>query len=296
MNKSNSIIYKQYISDIEKYLLDFCQNDNCIQKSVIDAMRYSLMAGGKRIRPVLMLEFYKVCGGKNNIMPIACSIEMIHTFSLIHDDLPCMDNDDFRRGKPSCHKQYDEAIALLAGDALNTVAFEVISGEALSKNISYKTAVKLIKELSRAVGVCGMIGGQVIDIEHDNKPIDIEALKTLDRLKTGELIKAAVKMGCILADSDNAKMKLAQKYAQNIGLAFQIIDDILDVTSTFDKLGKPINSDKCQQKTTFVSVYGFDKARLIADDLTKEALDILEQFDDNSFLIDMTKMLLSRDN
>lgn len=296
MNKSNSLIYKNYINDIENYLSNFCKDDNCIQKSVIDAMKYSLMAGGKRIRPVLMLEFYKVCGGKDNIIPIACSIEMIHTFSLIHDDLPCMDNDDFRRGKPSCHKQFGQAIALLAGDALNTLPFEVISGEAEAGNISYMTAVKLINELSKAVGVNGMIGGQVIDIEHDNKPIDINMLKTLDRLKTGALIIAAVKMGCILADADNEKIQLAQKYAENIGLAFQVIDDILDVTSSFEKLGKPINSDKCQQKTTFVSVYGLDKAKQIADNLTQEALHILEQFNNNTFLIDITKMLLSRDN
>lgn len=296
MNSSNIVIYNKYINDIENYLSDFCKHNNCIQKSVIDAMRYSLLAGGKRIRPVLMLEFYKICGGENNILPIACCVEMIHTYSLIHDDLPCMDNDDFRRGKPSCHKKYGEAIALLAGDALNTVPFEIITNEAKKGTISYKTAVMLISELSKAIGVNGMIGGQVIDIEHNNQIIDIDTLKTLDRLKTGALIKAAVKMGCILADADDKKIKFAEKYAENIGLAFQIIDDILDVTSTFDKLGKPINSDKEKLKTTFVSVYGLEKSKQIADNLTEDALNILENFKNNTFLIDLTKMLLSREN
>ncbi len=295
MNNANNLILKDYINKIEDYLNSYFKNFTDLQKNVTDAMTYSLMAGGKRIRPVLILEFYKMCGGKNNILPIASSIEMIHTFSLIHDDMPCMDNDDYRRGKLSCHKKYGESIALLAGDALNTLPFEIISSEAINGNISAEDAVKVIQEISKSVGVNGMIGGQVIDIEHDGKPINIDILKKLDSLKTGALIKSACKIGCILAGADDDKINSADKHAENIGVDFQIIDDILDVTSTFEKLGKPINSDENQNKSTFVSLYGLEKSKSIAEELTENALKELDNFKNNSFMKDLTEMLLIRD-
>lgn len=287
---------KEYTHKIENQLSFYTKNKNCIQKNVINAMEYSLSAGGKRIRPVLMLEFYKICGGTQNILPIACSIEMVHTFSLIHDDLPCMDNDDFRRGKPSCHKAHGETIALLAGDALATLPYEIITEEALNSNISMEVAVKLIKELSNSVGVDGMIGGQVIDVENENNEISADTLIQLDKLKTGALIKSACRMGCILAGASDEQLLKATQYAEKIGLAFQIIDDILDVTSTFEQLGKPINSDIKQKKTTYVTLYGLEKSREIAKQLTDEALLALNYFDNNSFIIDLTRMLLDRNN
>lgn len=296
MDIKNQEILKKYVSDIESVLYNYTKCDNIIQKNVLKAMEYSLSAGGKRIRPVLMLEFYRMCGGENDITPIACTIEMIHTFSLIHDDLPCMDNDDFRRGKPSCHKAYGEAIALLAGDALATLPYEIISDEALKGNISFEIAAKLIKQLSNAVGADGMIGGQVIDIENEGKLVTTETLMVLDKLKTGALIKAACVMGCILADATDEQISKAIEYAEKIGHAFQIIDDILDVTSTFEKLGKPIKSDEKQNKSTYVSLYGLEASKEIAQNLSNEALKTLEYFEDNQFMIDLTKMLLSRNN
>lgn len=296
MTEENLGILKQYVNRIDNYLLRYTQDKNMIQKSVVLAMEHSLTAGGKRIRPVLALEFYRLCGGKDDILDIACSIEMMHTFSLIHDDLPCMDNDDYRRGKASCHKLYGEAVALLAGDALAIAPFEIIADYSLNNKISSECAVKVIKELSSAVGVGGMIGGQIIDIENEGKQIDKQTLILLDSLKTGALIKASCKIGCILAGADDKTTQLAEMYAEKIGLAFQIVDDILDKTSSFEQLGKPINSDEEQNKTTYVSVYGLQESKAMAKKLTDEAIEILNNFEENEFLIDLTNMLFERNN
>ncbi|MFA5658128.1 MAG: polyprenyl synthetase family protein [Oscillospiraceae bacterium] len=296
MNSKAQKILAKYFNEIENRLYSFTQNKDSFQKNVVKAAEYSLSAGGKRIRPVLMLEFYKSCGGKKDVLSIACAIEMLHTFSLIHDDLPCMDNDDFRRGKPSCHKAFGEAAALLAGDALAVLPFEIISREALSGNIDALTAVKLISELSHAVGTDGMIGGQIIDIENENNNISEDFLKNLDSLKTGALIRASCVMGCILAGADENKLSSAVLYAEKIGLAFQIVDDILDVTSTFEELGKPISSDERQNKTTYVTLLGLEKSKLEANRLTKEAVAVLDNFDDSDFLKELTLMLLDRNN
>jgi len=296
MKIENQLKLENYVSDIENQLKIYTQDKNILQNSVVKAMEHSVSAGGKRIRPVLMLEFYRLCGGKSNILPIACTIELIHTFSLIHDDLPCMDNDDFRRGKPSCHKAYGEAIALLAGDALATLPYEIISNEAINGSISHKTAAMLIRELSHAVGVGGMIGGQVIDIETENNAIGAETLTLLEKLKTGALIKSACVMGCILAEANENQLLKASEYAEKIGLAFQIVDDILDVTSTFEKLGKPILSDEKQNKTTHITLFGLEKSKIFAEKLTNEALVALDFFEENDFLKGLTKMLLDRNN
>ena len=252
------------------------------------------MAGGKRLRPVLMLEFCRMCGGSaDKYYDIACTIEMIHTFSLIHDDLPCMDNDDFRRGKPSCHKAFPENIALLAGDALNTLPFEVISDNALNGVIDPRTALMLISVLSKAVGTGGMIGGQVIDLLSEGRDISIETLNTLQEHKTGALIEAACVMGVVLS----GRLEMigqAAAYASALGRAFQIVDDILDVTGTFEELGKPIGSDDEQNKTTYVSLLGLDRSYAEAERLTQQALAILDEFEDNGFLKELTIQLLSR--
>ncbi len=265
-------------------------------KSVLLAEEYSLTAGGKRIRPLLMLLFCEACGEKcGNYIDISTSIEMIHSFSLIHDDLPCMDNDDFRRGKPSCHKKFGEATALLAGDALTFLAFERICDAVSNKVIDSEKAVSLINILAKASGSFGMIGGQIIDIESEDKKISLEVLKELQNKKTGALISAACEMGCVLADRKD-KIPYAKEYAYNLGLAFQIVDDILDVEGNFKTLGKPIGSDKENHKTTFVSLYGLEKAKELAENYTKAALKSLENFESSDILTELTSNLLTRQN
>ena len=284
----------KYCEEIERHLMSFTAERPHLREVLQEAMEYSLMAGGKRLRPVLMLEFCRMCGGDfEKYYDIACTIEMIHTFSLIHDDLPCMDNDDYRRGKPSCHKAFPENIALLAGDALNTLAFEVISDNALNGVIDPKAAVMLISVLSKAVGVNGMIGGQVIDLESEGKDISLDTLNVLQENKTGALIEAACVMGVVLSGRLDM-IGQAVAYASALGRAFQIVDDILDVTSTFEELGKPIGSDSEQNKITYVSLLGLDRSYAEAGKLTQQALLLLDGFEDNGFLKELTEKLLSR--
>lgn len=296
MTENNKLILKTYCEKIEEKLLEFTKDKNSLQGVILEAMEYSLMAGGKRLRPVLMLEFCRMCGGDvSKYLDIACTIEMIHTFSLIHDDLPCMDNDDYRRGMPSCHKAFDENIALLAGDALNTLAFEVIANAAMEQRITADKAVMLTSVLSHAVGTSGMIGGQVIDLQSEGKTISLDTLNKLQEQKTGALIEAACVMGVILG-GDFGKIPDAADYANALGRAFQIVDDILDVTGSFEELGKPIGSDDEQHKNTYVSLMGLEESKAAADKLTDEALGHLEIFKDNEFLCDLTKSLLERRN
>ncbi len=296
MTENNKLILKTYCDKIEEKLLEFTKDKNSLQGVILEAMEYSLMAGGKRLRPVLMLEFCRMCGGDvSKYLDIACTIEMIHTFSLIHDDLPCMDNDDYRRGMPSCHKAFDENIALLAGDALNTLAFEVIANAAMEQRITADKAVMLTSVLSHAVGTSGMIGGQVIDLQSEGKTISLDTLNKLQEQKTGALIEAACVMGVILG-GDFGKIPEAADYANALGRAFQIVDDILDVTGSFEELGKPIGSDDEQHKNTYVSLMGLEESKAAADKLTGEALGYLEIFKDNEFLCDLTKSLLERRN
>ncbi|MBP3309732.1 MAG: polyprenyl synthetase family protein [Ruminococcus sp.] len=280
-------------SNLKKY--NALTESESAQKNLIDAMNYSLEAGGKRIRPVLVYAFTEAFGGDyRSAAAPASAIEMIHTFSLIHDDLPAMDNDDFRRGKPSCHKAFGEAMAILAGDALSVLPFEIISDD---KTLSDAQKVKIISVLSKAVGRNGMIGGQVIDMENEQRDDVYEAnLRNMYRHKTGELIAVSCVMGCICAGADENSIKIAADYGYKLGLAFQIIDDILDVTSTTEELGKPVGSDAEENKTTFVTLYGIEKAQGIADNITCEALDCLEKLGNNEFLKELTEMLLNRKN
>lgn len=283
--------YVRFIeNELEKYSLT---GKTGLQDNVAKAMDYSLEAGGKRIRPVLVLAFCNMCGGdyKKAAAP-AAAIEMIHTFSLIHDDLPCMDDDDFRRGKPSCHKQFDEATAVLAGDALAIRPFEII---AKSTELLDTAKVRIIAELANSSGAEGMIGGQIIDIENEKRNVvDEENLHTMYLLKTGKLIKTSCVMGCIAAGADDEKIKYAEKYAECLGMAFQIIDDILDVTGNEQLLGKPVGSDAEENKPTFVTIFGIEKAREEAEKYTKQAMDILDKFDNNEFLKELTEYMLNR--
>lgn len=265
------------------------------QKNLIDAMNYSLEAGGKRIRPVLVYAFCEALGTDyRKATAPACAIEMIHTFSLIHDDLPSMDNDDFRRGKPSCHKAFGEAMAVLAGDALSVLPFGIIADD---DYLSPEKKIRIISELAKAVGRDGMIGGQVIDMENETKDnVDEKNLRNMYRCKTGQLIAVSCIMGCICAGADGEIIKTASEYGFKLGLAFQIIDDILDVTGNTADIGKPVGSDAEENKTTFVTLYGVEKAQEIADKITAEAIECLGRIKNNGFLVELTEMLLKRKN
>lgn len=296
MTETSQLTLNVYKKNINQTLEKIVSERPPLRERLAEAVEYSLMAGGKRLRAVLMLEFYRMCGANvTDLLEVACSIELIHAFSLIHDDLPCMDDDDFRRGKPSCHKQFDEATALLAGDALNTLAFEVISDAAMSEKISAHTAVMLISVLSKAVGINGMIGGQQVDLASEGRKIDLDELSLLQSLKTGALIEAACVMGVIAAEKYELIPKAAE-YAQALGRAFQIVDDILDVTGSFDELGKPIGSDEQSEKSTYVTALGIEGAEKEAERLTECALDALEAFEDNGFLKELTQAMLYRRN
>lgn len=263
-------------------------------KFVYDAMRYSLCLGGKRLRPFLVNEFYKLCGGKGESSAAAeVAIESIHTYSLIHDDLPCMDNDTLRRGKPACHIKFGEEYALLAGDGLLTEAFGIIAD---AKEIQPELKVKAISCLAHYSGINGMIGGQTMDLLSENKVTDEKSLKMICELKTAALIKASALMGCILAGADDQKLSAAECYADNLGLAFQIMDDILDEIGESEKLGKPTLSDKENQKSTFVSVYGIEDCKKRVIELTNAAKSALTVFgDDSKTLIELADYLCKRD-
>ncbi len=268
-----------YITEIDNALLSYLPQNEELCQSVIDAMKYSLTAGGKRIRPMLAIEFAKLCGGSlEAVMPFACAVEMVHTYSLIHDDLPCMDNDDLRRGKPTNHKVYGESTALLAGDGLLTLAFgTVTNAESLGRNGAEKCA-EAVSVLAKCAGAVGMIGGQIIDLASENKRVSAKHLEIMDRKKTGALINAACQLGCISAGANSEQRKAAEDYAYHIGLAFQIVDDILDVTSDTETLGKPIGSDAENKKSTYVSLLGLDECRKLSARYTEAALSSLKTF------------------
>ncbi|MEG0979991.1 MAG: polyprenyl synthetase family protein [Oscillospiraceae bacterium] len=267
---------------IENTLKKYIDNSDIDYKNVCDAMKYSVENGGKRLRPVLTLEFCKACNGDVSVaLPFACAIEMVHTYSLIHDDLPCMDNDDMRRGRPSCHIRFGEEYALLAGDALLTLAFETASSGSADANIK----IKAVNELAKRSGINGMIGGQVMDILNENKVISLETVKKTELLKTSALIECATVMGCIAANASDEKINAARAYAQNIGIAFQIMDDILDVTGDSEKLGKPVGRDAENQKSTFVSLLGLDVSKELVAKFTKDAKDCLKIFEEESTIL-----------
>jgi len=244
-----------------------------------EAMLYSLFAGGKRIRPVLALASYEACGGNPaEIVPYAATLELIHTYSLIHDDLPAMDNDDLRRGKPTNHKVYGEAIAILAGDALLTEAFSILSDPSLSKTLKEANLLKALREIALASGLSGMVAGQVQDILSENLDPDRETLEFIHMRKTATLIRASVMMGPILYGSSKDILESLSEYGSKIGLAFQVIDDILDIEGDAKELGKPIGSDERANKMTYPSLYGIEESREIARGLISSAVSSLSSF------------------
>ncbi len=260
-----------------------------------EAMRYSLLAGGKRLRPILCLAACELAGGEGeNALPTAVAIEMIHTMSLIHDDLPAMDNDDLRRGRPTNHKVYGDAIAILAGDALLTRAFEMVSLR--SANVPKERLLKVIGELSLVAGAPGLVGGQVEDLKCEGKEVDLSTLEFIHLHKTGSLLKASVICGALIAGAEDKLVKALKTYATGIGLAFQIIDDILDVTSSSDVLGKTAGKDLIADKTTYPKLLGIDESRKRAQDLIKQAKDALIPWGYSSApLIALADYITSRD-
>lgn len=253
-------------------------------KTIYSATEYSLMAGGKRIRPFITLEACKLFDGDTEkALKLACAVEMIHTYSLIHDDLPCMDDDDLRRGKPTNHKVFGEAAAVLAGDALLTLAFNVAANSGLEPSV----CVECIKQLSDAAGINGMVGGQIIDMENEQKAageISLKELNYMYGLKTGALLKVSASLGCLAANKGTASKEYCavSEYAEKTGLAFQIVDDILDYTSTAEVLGKATSQDEKNGKITYLSFFSINKARAVVDDLTKDAIRAIEPYDKNS--------------
>ena len=286
-------LFKELLPKIEQRLDTLIPDNGEKYYAAKKAMRYSLLNGGKRIRPVLLLEFYKLCGGEGeNALNFAAAIEMIHTYSLIHDDLPCMDNDDMRRGKPSCHKAFGEDTALLAGDALLTLAF---SAAAKTEKIPADRVLRAISLLADNAGIDGMVGGQVMDLEFEKTGAAPDELKEMYLKKTSCLLKAAAVCGCVLAGAGKEYIQYACEYADSLGLAFQIIDDILDCTADEKTLGKPIGSDEKNGKTTFVTLYGIDGARKKAAQLSENAENLLDNFEgDSTALKELTKYLLNR--
>ncbi len=287
-------VLMEYQTKLQNRLDILLSESDLPYNNVIKAARYSLLSGGKRIRPVLLLEFYRLCGGEDDCAyNFAAAIEMIHTYSLIHDDLPCMDNDDMRRGRPSCHKQFDEATALLAGDALLTEAF---SAAAKTIGIPEERVVRAISVLSSFAGIQGMIGGQMIDLENEGKTVTAAQVLEMYSLKTGALIKSAVTIGCILAGASEEKIAAACSYGEKLGLAFQLVDDILDYEGDAQLLGKPIGSDEKNGKQTVASILGLEKCKEMAAKLTSEAHSALEIFEgaDIGFITSLTDHLLSR--
>ncbi len=278
----------------EKYMYDtFGQKDRDIDE-VAEAMKYSLYAGGKRIRPYLVLAFCRLFGGSERAaLPFAAAVEMIHTFSLIHDDLPCMDNDDMRRGKPTNHKVYGEATALLAGDALALKAFGVAAS---NKEVSPDTALRAVGALSFAAAEQGMVGGQIMDMYGENHALSLDKLEKLQGLKTGALICVSARLGALAAgitDSDE-RMRNALEYAKGIGLAFQITDDILDVEGDEALLGKPIGSDAENSKSTFLTHMTIDDAKDYARKLTNDAKSAIEEYEGSENLLSLADYLLIR--
>lgn len=255
-------------------------HDSQPSEPIVEAMKYSLMAGGKRIRPVLCIAAAEAVGGKPQaVLPAACALEMVHTYSLIHDDLPAMDNDDLRRGKPTCHVAFDEATAILAGDALLTLAFEVLSSVQISGETQALGWLKVIHIISTAAGYRGMIQGQMLDMAAEGQDLTVDELKSMHALKTGALIEASLLCGAVLADARKRQMEVLGTYARNIGLAFQVTDDILNVEGNPKVMGKAVGTDELREKSTYPALLGIKTSRQYARNLVDEALQVLEVFD-----------------
>jgi geranylgeranyl diphosphate synthase type II len=261
-----------------------------------EAMRYSLFAGGKRVRPILAIAAAEAVGAKTaELLPAAGALELIHTYSLMHDDLPAMDNDDYRRGRPTCHKVFGEANAILAGDGLLTMAFEVLSDPRRLKAVPAKTLVAIIREIAMASGVFGMVGGQVVDMESEGKDVDFPTLEYIHTHKTGALIRAAVRVGALYGKATKRQLAALTRYGELTGLAFQIADDILDLTGTREEIGKDVGSDLKKGKKTYPAFLGIEESRRRAREITDRALEALRDFDRKADpLRELAKYIINR--
>lgn len=289
--------FKKAVAETETIVYSYLPAEEGHQKTIFEAMNYSMKAGGKRLRPLLMHEVYKMFGGSGKeIEPFMAAIEMIHTSSLIHDDLPCMDNDELRRGKPTTWKVYGYDMAVLAGDALMIFAFET-AAKVLEMGGDAKSVVKAMGILAQKTGIYGMIGGQTVDVELTGKPVPREKLDFIYRLKTGALLEASMMIGAVLAGASDEQVKTVEAIATDVGLAFQIQDDILDVTSTAEVLGKPVLSDEKNSKTTYVTLEGLEKAKTDVKEISDRACVTLESLPgEKEFLSQLIEMLVNREN
>ncbi len=284
-----------YIALVDEHLDKYLAVKDNLQSIIYEAMRYSIFAGGKRLRPVLMLAVCEMCGGDiNEVIPFACAMEMIHTYSLIHDDLPSMDNDDLRRGMPTSHVKFGEATAILAGDALLNKAFETVSEY---NGTNPQRAIKAINMLAMSSGTEGMIGGQIVDMESEGKDIDLDTLRYLHLNKTGAIIRSSCTIGALMGGGNEEEINAVDEFAKNLGVAFQIQDDILDVIGNEEELGKPIGSDAEEDKNTYVKLVGLEKSKEMAKEYSEKAKNALGIFGDKAqFLIELTDYLTDRKN
>ncbi|MGN1174391.1 MAG: polyprenyl synthetase family protein [Roseburia sp.] len=295
MNRKEEIAL--HTKEVEEIITKYLPKEEGFQKTVISAMNYSFLAGGKRLRPMLMLETYRMFGGDSKVVePFMAAIEMIHTYSLVHDDLPAMDNDDYRRGKETTHKAYGEAMGILAGDGLLNYAYETVSQAFFMEPGNVRVA-RAFAVLSKKAGIYGMVGGQTVDVETDKgEPVTREKLDFIYALKTGALIEASMLVGAILAGAGEEEQKMIEAAAGDIGLAFQIKDDILDITGTMEVLGKPIGSDEKNNKATYVTYEGLEKSKEDVLRLSKKAVESLQSLSvTNEFLIRLILELIHRE-
>jgi len=295
-----TIKIEQYLDErktlVDKALQKFMPRPSGLASDVINAMNYSLFAGGKRVRPILCMAGAEAVGGStDSVVPVACAIELIHTYSLIHDDLPVMDNDDLRRGKPTNHKVFGEAVALLAGDGLLTLAFNLMAGYGAEKEVEKKALLRVIDLIASAAGYKGMVGGQVVDITYEGKEPDPSVVEYIHRHKTAALIAASVTAGTILAGGNKDEEKSINRYGQQIGLAFQIADDILNIQGDRKIMGKGTGSDKEKGKITYPSVFGTAESTKIQKELIKNAIESLKGFDNRAEpLRDLARYIINR--
>ena len=285
------------VAEIERMIAAYLPKEEGLQKVIVEAMNYNMLAGGKRLRPMLMQETYKLFGGTEHIVePFMAAIEMIHTYSLVHDDLPAMDNDDYRRGRKTTHIVYGEAMGILTGDALLNYAFETVSRSFESYPQESLRIGKAIRILGEKAGIYGMIGGQVIDVTNVGKKLTKEVLDVIHELKTAALIEASMMIGAVLAGASDEDVRKTERIAHNVGLAFQIQDDILDVTSSAEVLGKPVGSDEKNEKTTYVTLMGIEKAKAYVKEISREAIELLQSFSrQNTFLEELIEKLVYRE-
>ena len=288
---------QEKIQDIERVLVEYLPEQTGYQKLIMEAMEYSVMAGGKRLRPMLMKETYELLGGTGNIVePFMAAIEMIHTYSLVHDDLPAMDNDDYRRGRKTTHVVYGEGMGILAGDALLNYAFETAAKAFTMFPEKSLEIGKAIQILAGKAGIYGMIGGQVVDVASAGKSISKDVLDFIYELKTSALIESSMMIGAVLAGADDVAVQKIETIAKNVGIAFQIQDDILDVTSSTEVLGKPVLSDEKNEKTTYVTLVGLEQAKKYVEQISIEAIELLVEFEsENTFLAELLRELIHRE-